>query len=195
MTRVFVIAGTTTTARRIADLFDKDDRIEIVGARAFHPAIFAEMIFAEVIVAVNIPVDQLPSEGTIVYLTDILEPVHFNKQIKAWLPAEPSSGELLAAVLAASNELTVLTAEQARSLLPFADRPFPKRQVVEPLTNRELEVLRLLASGWGNKQIAGKLGISDHTAKFHVAQILAKLNAASRTEAVTIAIRSGLIPI
>ena len=195
MTRVFVIAGTTTTARRIADLVDKDDRIEIVGARAFRPTIFAEMIFAEVIVAVNVSVDQLPPEGTIVYLTDILEPVHFNKQIKAWLPAEPSSGELLAAVLAASNELTVLTAEQARSLLPFADRPSPKRQVVDALTNRELEVLRLLASGWGNKQIAGRLGISDHTAKSHVAQILAKLNAASRTEAVTIAIRSGLIPI
>jgi DNA-binding NarL/FixJ family response regulator len=52
-----------------------------------------------------------------------------------------------------------------------------------------------MADGLGNKEIAGHLGISDHTAKFHVAQVLAKLGAATRTEAVTIAIRRGLVPI
>jgi DNA-binding NarL/FixJ family response regulator len=54
-------------------------------------------------------------------------------------------------------------------------------------------VLRLLAEGLGNKEIAARLGISDHTAKFHISSILAKLGASSRTEAVTIGIRMGLV--
>jgi DNA-binding NarL/FixJ family response regulator len=61
------------------------------------------------------------------------------------------------------------------------------------LTSRELEVLRMLAEGAANKNIAWQLKISEHTVKFHVAQILAKLNAGTRTEAVTIGIRTGLI--
>ncbi|MCX6369169.1 MAG: response regulator transcription factor [Armatimonadetes bacterium] len=61
------------------------------------------------------------------------------------------------------------------------------------LTARELEVLALMAQGLPNKLIAFKLGVTLHTAKFHVAQILAKLGAASRTEAVTLGARRGLI--
>ncbi len=53
----------------------------------------------------------------------------------------------------------------------------------------------MLADGLGNKQIAGQLGISDHTVKFHVSQILAKLGAATRTEAVAIGMRRGLVPV
>lgn len=61
------------------------------------------------------------------------------------------------------------------------------------LTSRETEVLRLMADGASNKIIAHQLGISDHTVKFHVTSILSKLNAGSRTEAVTLGIRVGLI--
>jgi NarL family two-component system response regulator YdfI len=61
------------------------------------------------------------------------------------------------------------------------------------LTPREIEVLRLLADGASNKLIAHKLGISDHTVKFHVTSILSKLNAGTRTEAVTVGIRMGLV--
>jgi len=61
------------------------------------------------------------------------------------------------------------------------------------LTPREIEVLGLLADGASNKIIAHKLGISDHTVKFHVASILSKLNAGTRTEAVTLGIRMGLV--
>ena len=63
----------------------------------------------------------------------------------------------------------------------------------EPLTPRETEVLRLMAAGLPNKIIAHRLGISLHTAKFHVARVLAKLRAASRTEAVAAGARSGVI--
>lgn len=63
----------------------------------------------------------------------------------------------------------------------------------ETLTPREIEVLVMLAEGTGNKVIARHLGISEHTVKFHVGSILAKLNASSRTEAVTLGVRQGLI--
>ncbi|MBZ5580421.1 MAG: helix-turn-helix transcriptional regulator [Acidobacteriia bacterium] len=61
------------------------------------------------------------------------------------------------------------------------------------LTPRELEVLRMLAEGAANKNIAWKLGISEHTVKFHVASILGKLHASTRTEAVAIGMRKGMI--
>lgn len=69
------------------------------------------------------------------------------------------------------------------------------RDPVEPLTPRELEVLELLAEGLPNKVIAGRLGISDQTVKFHVAQITSKLGVANRTEAVRRAIRRGILAV
>jgi DNA-binding NarL/FixJ family response regulator len=65
----------------------------------------------------------------------------------------------------------------------------------DALTAREREVLHLVAEGLPNKAIARQLGISEHTAKFHVGSLLGKLGAASRTEAVTIATRRGLLPV
>lgn len=66
-------------------------------------------------------------------------------------------------------------------------------ELVEALTLRETEVLELLAEGLSNKAIAGRLGISDQTVKFHVASIGGKLGAANRTDAVRLAVRRGLI--
>jgi DNA-binding CsgD family transcriptional regulator len=63
----------------------------------------------------------------------------------------------------------------------------------EPLTARELEVLRHLARGERNREIGAALAISEHTAKFHVAQIIAKLRASSRAHAVAKALRAGLV--
>jgi DNA-binding NarL/FixJ family response regulator len=66
---------------------------------------------------------------------------------------------------------------------------------LSPLTAREQDVLGLVALGLPNKTIARRLNISEHTVKFHVGAILGKLGAASRTEAVTLAVRSGLLPL
>jgi DNA-binding NarL/FixJ family response regulator len=63
------------------------------------------------------------------------------------------------------------------------------------LTRRELSVLQLVAHGLGNKEIASELGISTHTVKYHLASLLAKLGVHSRTEAVTIGLRKGLVPL
>jgi DNA-binding NarL/FixJ family response regulator len=69
----------------------------------------------------------------------------------------------------------------------------PEEYLVEELTEREMEVLELLADGLANKQIALELEISEHTVKFHVSSIYTKLGAANRTEAVRIGARLGLI--
>ena len=83
-----------------------------------------------------------------------------------------------------------------RAGAPGADACETQAQQKPPvvaLTPREIEVLRLLAEGASNKMIAHQLGISDHTAKFHVGSILSKMNAGTRTEAVTLGMRMGLV--
>jgi two-component system nitrate/nitrite response regulator NarL len=81
----------------------------------------------------------------------------------------------------------------------FADEllrhPRAEVQMIEPLTAREREVLRLLASGLTNKEIAQRLGVTGHTIKFHMNGILGKLGAATRTEAVVEAARRGIIAV
>jgi two-component system, NarL family, response regulator YdfI len=110
--------------------------------------------------------------------------------IRAVLPGDLGPREILAAVEAAAAGLVVLHPQDIPALV--ADRPLPAAQS-QALTPREIQVLAMLAEGHGNKTIAWKLGISEHTAKFHVASILSKLNAGTRTEAVTLGIRRGLI--
>ena len=103
--------------------------------------------------------------------------------------AEPAI--LATALRGAARGLVVLDPSFADSWL--AATALDPESLVEPLTARELEVLQLLAQGLTNKTIAARLGISDHTAKFHVNAILGKLGAGSRTEAVVRAARLGLV--
>ncbi len=110
--------------------------------------------------------------------------------IRAVLPGDIGAREILAAVEAVAAGLVVLHPQDLPALV--ADRPTPAAPS-QRLSAREVQVLAMLAEGHGNKTIAWKLGISEHTAKFHVASILSKLNAGTRTEAVTLGIRQGLI--
>lgn len=116
----------------------------------------------------------------------------------AYLPPDADGAELAAAVLAVHAGLLAIHPSLAAQLLggngvlPRGASP-EDDGTVEELTPRELEVLALLAEGIPNKVIARRLGISDHTVKFHVGALLGKLNAGSRTEAVRIGVRRGLI--
>jgi DNA-binding NarL/FixJ family response regulator len=100
-------------------------------------------------------------------------------------------GRLLAAVNAATAGLVTLDEGLADSVL--RPRLAPPPALAEPLTPRELEVVQLLAEGLTNRRIGERLGISEHTAKFHVNAILGKLGASSRSEAVAQAARLGLV--
>jgi len=117
--------------------------------------------------------------------------------VRAILPRESSEDEIVSAVVTADRGLVLLDPEvtkelasQTRTVTSTAENA---ADGLEELTAREVEVLRLMAEGFGNKQIAARLGISDHTVKFHISSILAKLSVSSRTEAVTQGIRMGLI--
>jgi DNA-binding CsgD family transcriptional regulator len=100
----------------------------------------------------------------------------------------------LAALLAEMPSLRLVgpgEAADAALVLPAAEAALREGEI--PLSPRELEVLVLLAEGASNKEIARRLGISVHTAKFHVGSLLDKLDAVGRTDAVTHAARRGVL--
>jgi len=113
------------------------------------------------------------------------------------VPPDASTGQLQAAVSAVAQGLIVLSTTQVEHMLEqqraiefnAIDATLPG----EALTTREREVLELLSQGLPNKLIARKLQISEHTVKFHVSSIYAKLGATSRTDAVSRGVRRGLI--
>ena len=115
--------------------------------------------------------------------------------VRGLLTRDSEPQEILAALRAVHDGLAVVSPEILDVLLPVQHELGDAEELppVEALTARESEVLGLLAAGAGNKEIAAKLHISEHTAKFHVSSILSKLGAASRTEAVTRGYRQGLI--
>jgi NarL family two-component system response regulator YdfI len=116
--------------------------------------------------------------------------------VRAIVSRHSSQREIAAALEATVAGLTVLSAEQMDALLPASRNPFEAAEgSAEPLTSREAEVLGLLAEGAGNKEIANRLKLSEHTVKFHVSSILGKLGAATRTEAVARGVQHGLVVI
>lgn len=120
--------------------------------------------------------------------------------IRSILPLQVTSDQLLAAIRATVAGLAVSLepfgeTEEASIGSNSTDEIGLAGRLAGHLTARETVVLRLMALGLGNKEIASRLDISEHTAKFHVSSILAKLGATSRTEAVTIGMTRGLVAI
>jgi DNA-binding NarL/FixJ family response regulator len=106
------------------------------------------------------------------------------------LMRDASPQRIRAALIAASEGIIVIDDALASAVL---QQSRPAYELVEPLTARELEVMQLLASGQTNKEIAQRLGVTEHTVKFHVNSILGKLGVATRTEAVVHAARLGIV--
>lgn len=113
----------------------------------------------------------------------------------AVLDRHADGDEIRSAALAAATGLCVVQPGMMARLAAGMSLPAALPFNGEALTPREIEVLAIVAEGLGNKTIAYRLGISDHTVKFHVGSILRKLNAESRTEAVTNGLRGGHITI
>ena len=128
------------------------------------------------------------SAATLFLSDDPLNARELRRSFRIWgvLPTDASAEELNAAIHALSQGLIVGT-----STLLFESESEPLSH--GPLTDRESEVLGLLAKGLANKQIAVSLGISEHTVKFHVSSIYAKLNVTNRTEAMREGLRGGWI--
>ena len=167
------IAGSGAAARRLA-LELKSDRVTVVED------------LPDVVIALDVEPETLDEDVPVLLLTSEVEvrPLA-SGNVRGWLKENAPVEQITAAIEAIAAGLTVS---------PYREEVIAEG-IQESLTARETEVLRTLADGLGNKEIAARLGISEHTAKFHVAQILGKFGAGSRTEAVRIGIRRGLIPI
>jgi DNA-binding NarL/FixJ family response regulator len=209
MTRVFIAAAPLRARRELIALLEDAPDVEVVGTASSVEAAAEEWEELDVLLirdsgeSTDELFDSLEDNGlarqTPILL--LLEQATQNKMsrairlgIRGVLPSDVASAQLLSAVSAVAKGLLVLQpAEQALAAASTQSRNGETAELFEPLTAREKEVLQMLAGGLGNKQIAACLKISEHTAKFHVASILGKLGASSRTEAVSLGLRGGLI--
>jgi two-component system, NarL family, response regulator YdfI len=141
------------------------------------------------------------SEAAIVLLTEVSDARSISRLlrsgVRAILSRESDPEDVRSAIYASYDGLVLLSTPTAESLAAvYGDLPLEvEEELSEEITSRETDVLRMLAQGLVNKDIAARLGISEHTVKFHISSILDKLGASTRTEAVTLGIRRGLIPI
>ncbi len=139
------------------------------------------------------------SDVGILLLTDDIETARplLMGGVRAWGVLSPEAGveELVAGIAAVAEGLWVGAPGLVEGLMrmPKGGEGLGEESLPEPLTAREKEVLQHMAEGLANKQIALALGISEHTVKFHLSALYAKLGAANRTEAVKRGIELGLI--
>lgn len=113
--------------------------------------------------------------------------------VQGVLPKETIAGELIAAIAAVAAGLVVVHPTLLSGALALPSVYANPVLDLQRLTPREVEVLGMLAEGLGNKTIAQRLTISEHTVKFHISSIFSKLQVTSRTEAVILGARLGLI--
>ena len=211
MTRVLIVAASPLARSGLENLLPRG-RYDVVGRAASIEELEEILADAEAEVIVvdagadpgaailaAISASDIARELVVILLADHTPPRWSTEALRlgarAVLPADISSEQLQAAIEAALHGLLVIHPGEisAVAAAPVATAAENPTGLVEPLTRREHEVLQMLAAGLANKEIAAKLNLSDHTVKFHVAAILGKLGAGSRTEAVAIGIRSGLI--
>jgi two-component system, NarL family, response regulator YdfI len=210
MTRVFIVAASPLTRAGLQDLLTTRG-VKVVGSSANLESLSERFTDARPHVVLldvsgekaselldSLHFSEIVSETAVVVLSEHLPPgwaaEALRAGVRAILPSEVSPGHLISALQAAVAGLVVLHPSEAESALaPASQVSHPVADLLESLTRREREVLQMLASGLANKEIAARLSISDHTVKFHVASILGKLGASSRTEAVSLGIRHGLV--
>ena len=202
MIRVLLIAPIPAMRAGLRALINDAD-IQIAGEATRLDSIDPTQIEADVLIYASVSassLDLLPdsvSSASLLILCN--EPSSFasalRSQGRAWgiLPLEVTREELLASIHALAEGLIVGSIPLMKKLLNRTDEETTFDELLSPLTDREVEVLNLLAQGHQNKQIALALGISDHTVKFHVSSIYNKLNATNRAEAIRRGVRSGLI--
>lgn len=181
--RVHIEVASSLTRAGLEAILRENDDIEVVGSASA----------ADVLVREAAPE---PGDGAatvpVLVLADEIPPLEaLRSGARAVLAPDAPPQQIAAAILAVAAGLAVVPADETLTAIPGARLEQP----AEPLTPREMDVIEMLAEGMSNKMIAHRLEISEHTAKFHVNSILAKLGAGTRTEAVMRGIRLGLIKI
>jgi NarL family two-component system response regulator YdfI len=207
--RVLIGARSEVVRAGLASLLTADPRFQVVGTFSIDDLTRVEDLQPEVVLLdLDSPSDEslsaaIQSGGALVnsslmILTEDPESLAVDvlgSGLRAILPRYATPEEIIAAIQAAATGLVALHPDIFDSMLSRI-RPGQQSEL-DPsgqiLTPREIEVLRMIADGLGNKEIASKLSISDHTVKFHISSIFAKLGASNRAEAVTLGIRHGLI--
>lgn len=185
--RVLIAADTVEEARKLGEIFVPSAGFVVAGSRT--RGTIDQTRVADVIV-IRSKSPHIQPAGADTPVLWLGAPVGYGREengISAVLSPDASPAQIRAAAAALAVGLRV---EDQGARPHSAESEF---SYVEPLTERELEVLNLVAEGFSNPQIARRLGVSRNTVKFHVSSIIAKLGASSRTEAVTIALRRGLI--
>ncbi len=208
--RVLVAAGSVVVQAGLETVLASHSELTVLGSssgittlaqqvEALQPdVVLLELELEDESLAALSALDSRPPGITIVVLADNLQLEWaievLRSGVRAVLPREATANEIVAAVEAAAAGLVVLHPDTVDALLlePAIPRVLPTSPT-QALTPREIEVLGMLAEGLGNKTIARRLGISEHTVKFHVGSIFSKLNASSRTEAVALGARQGLV--
>lgn len=210
MIRVFIVAASPLIRAGLQSML-ADRRVDLVGSAADLESASGQLIDVEPdVVLIEMAADahedllnafegkEIAQEYAVVVLSERPKADWVSKTLRAGvravLPSDVSAEQLLAALEAAAAGLVVVHPSEVNAVLPApAPLSSPAGDLLEPLTPREREVLQMISAGLGNKEIAGRLSISEHTVKFHVASILGKLGASTRTEAVSIGIRHGLV--
>jgi two-component system, NarL family, nitrate/nitrite response regulator NarL len=180
--RVWITTASTVTRAGFESVLEGKVGIELVDSSSQ----------ADVVLRDNLPEgSEGPGAVPTVVLSD--EPLTlrlFRWGVHAVLPHDAPAEQIVAALHAASAGLITIPVEASSLITPAASE-----SEAESLTPREMETLEMLAEGLSNKEIAARLHISEHTAKFHVNSILGKLGAGTRTEAVMRGLRSGLLKV
>ena len=200
MIRVLVASRSSTMCAALENTIRSSPILELVGAvepdRLSLSSVYADVLLLDVSDSDHDSLEfaDLAIPAVLLLLDDVdsaLVSSALRSGIRGVISRDATPQEIEGAVNAVASGLVVITPGSLIKLLPEA-APFAE-ELAESLTDRELEVLDLLAEGLSNKLIAHGLTISEHTVKTHVASIFAKLGASSRTEAVSQAIRRGLV--
>ncbi len=208
MTRVLVIASSPIVRAGLETVLREDPRFAVLatpGAGSSAARIRdarPDVLLIEIALADKLPAQAFMRDDAppTVLLADHLGRAELRRalhsSVRAVLPRDATGPEIMAAVEGVAVGLAVLSSEDMDALLPTTAEAASADFIPgEALSSRELEVLTMLAEGMGNKEVATRLKISEHTVKFHVSSILGKLRVTTRGEAVARGVREGLIVI
>ncbi len=206
--RVMVVDDHTMVRRGLATFLKVFDDLELVGeapsgqeaiqlSEKLHPdVVLMDMVMPDMDgAAATRMIRKQSSSIQVIALTSFKEEILVQSALQAgaigYLLKDVSADELVQAIRAAHAGRSTLSPEAAQALVHAASQP-PAPGL--DLTEREREVLALMVEGLNNTQIAARLTVSPSTVKSHVSNILSKLGVASRTEAVSLALRNRIIP-